>query len=176
MSRLDDELRKALSRQEPSVHFTARVLERLSHPPEPEPNWWQRLTGWLSQPKQRWVAIGVTASLLLAVVAVQYSRRGQPLVDNKGNIAQSAPSHEATGKNNTGHVSVETTQPSKQRNIKRPAVASASRKPAKTRINEDRTLRSEGEAAKEKLMVALFIASSALNHAQKAVQDEGPKP
>jgi hypothetical protein len=45
---------------------------------------------------------------------------------------------------------------------------------ARTRL--ERELRTEGEAAKESLMLALSIASSALSDAQKAVHDDGLKP
>jgi len=44
------------------------------------------------------------------------------------------------------------------------------------RQEQERELRVEGEAAKEKLMLALSIASAALNDAQKAIHDDGLKP
>src|SRR6185503_18947275 len=121
MSRLDDELRNAFKRQQPPADFTARVLERVARQPEPRPSLWQRLAALVEPPKMRWVAIGVTAALLIAIGAAQYSRLANRFVDNTGKL-------------------------------------------------------SEAEAAKDKLMLALSIASSALNDAQKAVHDDGPKP
>jgi hypothetical protein len=44
------------------------------------------------------------------------------------------------------------------------------------RSRQERELRAEGEAAKETLLLALSIASSALSDAQKAVSDGGVKP
>ena len=43
MSRLDDELKIAFRRQEPSPDFAARLLERINSTPEPRPSFWQRL-------------------------------------------------------------------------------------------------------------------------------------
>src|SRR5215475_7030003 len=74
MSRLDDELRKAFRREQPSADFTQRLLEQVAMQPLPKARWWQRLATLLEPPKLRWVAIGVTASLLLAIGAAQYQR------------------------------------------------------------------------------------------------------
>jgi hypothetical protein len=61
-------------------------------------------------------------------------------------------------------------------NINRVAPSSTNHRLAQARHEEERELRVEGEAAKEKLMLALTIASSALKDAQKAVHDDGVQP
>ncbi|HXI94179.1 MAG TPA: hypothetical protein VNO24_29750, partial [Blastocatellia bacterium] len=87
MSRLDDELRKAFRREQPSVDFTTRLLERVSQQPAPKAPWWHRLATLLDPPKLRWVAIGVTASLLLAIGAAQYSRLHQVVINDDGKVS-----------------------------------------------------------------------------------------
>ena len=59
---------------------------------------------------------------------------------------------------------------------KRVVYPSPNHRAALARQQQERELRVEGEAAKEKLMLALSIASAALNDAQKAVHDDGLKP
>ena len=66
MSRLDDELRKAFRREPPPVDFTTRLLERVARQPQPKARLVGQIAMLLDPPKLRWVAIGVTASLLLA--------------------------------------------------------------------------------------------------------------
>jgi len=184
MSRLDDELRKAFRREQPPADFTARLLERVARQPEPKARWWQRLAMLLDPPKLRWVAIGVTAALLLAIGAAQYSRLNQVVVDDNGKVATNvAPPEEG----------IKTTEPASATpgsdGVQPNAVsAGATSKPplrgdsrptnhrlAPARVRQERE-RAEGEAAKEKLMLALSIASSALNDLQKAVHDDGIKP
>lgn len=183
MSRLDDELRKAFKREQPSVDFTARLLERVALQPTPKARWWQRLAMLLEPPKLRWVAIGVTASLLLAIGAAQYSRLHQVVVNDDGQIAKNEPSPEASGKDAVKQGSDhypwaprDSVNPQPAPIIKRAAPSSTNHRLAQARHQEDRELRAEGEAAKEKLMLALSIASSALSDAQKAVRDDGLKP
>ena len=180
--RLDEELRNALRREQPSADFTARVLERVSLEPPPRLRWWQKLAMLLEPPKLRWVAIGVTASLLLAIGAIEYTRLHQGVVNEKETFAKSDPSPEAVGKEAATSEShprrqnetIETPKPTQV--IKRAAAFAANHRPLSTRHPEQRELRAEGEAAKEKLMLALAIASSALSDAQKAVHDDGLQP
>jgi hypothetical protein len=182
MSRLDDELRKAFRREQPPVDFTARLLERVAHHPTPRARWWSRLATLLDPPKLRWVAIGVTASLLLAIGAAQYSRLNYGVVDDNGKIAKNDPAPEASStgsvtadKNHSPQdVAITTAKPAQ--NIKRAAPSSTNHRLVQARHQEARELRAEGEAAKETLMLALSIASSALNDAQKAVHDDGLRP
>src|SRR5262249_46283499 len=73
MSRLDDELREAFRRHDPSPDFAARVIELAARQPEPRKNGWkQTLIELLQPPKLRWVAIAVTPSLLIAIAAGTY--------------------------------------------------------------------------------------------------------
>jgi hypothetical protein len=66
---LDDELRSALRRQEPSPDFTERVLARVSAARvRPAPR------SWLSWPATRWVA-AMAALLVLALGALEYRQQ-----------------------------------------------------------------------------------------------------
>lgn len=182
MSRLDDELRKAYRREQPPGDFTARLFERVAQQPAPKSPWWHRLATLLDPPKLRWVAIGVTASLLLAIGAAQYSRLNQVVIDDNGKIAKTDPAPEASG---SGSATAEkdhspqdnaTTTATPSQHINRAAASSTNHRLVQARHQESRELRAEGEAAKEQLMLALSIASSALSDAQKAIHDDGLKP
>ena len=174
--RLDDELRNAFRREQPSAEFTSRVLERVAVEPPPRLSLLQKLAMLLEPAKLRWVAIGVTASLLLAIGAVEYSRLHQGVVNEKERFAKPGPTTEAGGK---AAVTPGTDQLLSSGNektaSKRVAPFTAKHRPALAR-HQEREMRAEGEAAKEKLMLALAIASSALSDAQKAVHDDGPQP
>jgi hypothetical protein len=198
MSRLDDELRNAFRREPPPPDFTVRLLERIAQQPAPRPRWWQRLAMLVEPPKLRWVAIGVTASLLLAIGAAQYSkysRLHQAPVNDNGQIAGTLPAPEdgikrtepaaaAPGSDRAQHQAQHQAQPgaaSPGHVSKRPRSAGSSSTNRRLAVARDqrereRELRIEGEAAKEKLMLALSIASATLNEAQKAIHDDGPKP
>ena len=172
MSRLDDELRKALRREQPPDDFTARLLNRVARQPEARARWWQRLALLLDPPKLRWVAIGVTASLLLAIGAAQYRRLKQPAVNDNGTVATdvSAPNaktaepptvtKEGKAVEQNASTSNAISKPSITRGS-RPAHRRGNQRLELARTREERALRTEGEAAKETLMLALSIASSA---------------
>lgn len=176
--RLDDELRIAFKREQPSADFTMRVLEQVARERAPRQSWWKKLAMLFEPPKIRWVAIGVTASLLLAIGTMQYSRMKTVTVDETTKVAKSDTVPEASNKDIApvpgGHSPQapmnSTTAP------KRVANTSTNRRHALARHQEERELRAEGEAAKETLMLALSIASSTLSDAQKAVHDDGLKP
>jgi len=179
MSRLDDELRKAFRREQPSVDFTTRLLERVSQQPAPKAPWWHRLATLLDPPKLRWVAIGVTASLLLAIGAAQYSRLHQVVINDDGKVSQATPPPEGGNKNLVSPDQINAPRgvlsPKPPQN-KRVVYPSPNHRVALARQQQEREFRVEGEAAKEKLMLALSIASAALNDAQKAVHDDGLNP
>jgi hypothetical protein len=180
MSRLDDELRNAFRREPPPADFTARVLERIAQQPVPRPRWWQKLATLLEPPKLRWVAIGVTASLLLAIGAAQYSKLRRAEVNDSAKIA-SAPAPDGnsatlTPDRNNRRQGLATLAPKPGPNIKRGAASSKVRRLALARYQKERELRAEGEVAKQKLMLALSIASTTLNNAERAIRDEGPMP
>lgn len=187
--RLDDELRNAFKRELPSGDFALRVLDRVSLEPPPRLLWWQRLAMLLEPPKLRWVAIAVTASLLLAIGAVQYSRLQKGVVNDSATVANShQQSHPSQGDKNPGTKEAARTgsdavsqnptmvTPKTAQNIKHASALATNHRPVSTRHQQERELRAEGEAAKEKLMLALAIASSALSDAQKAVHDDGVEP
>jgi hypothetical protein len=183
MSRLDDELRKAFRREQPSADFTARLLERVAQQPQPKARWWQRVATLLDPPKLRWVAIGVTASLLLAIGAAQYSRLNQTGVSDNQEVAQAVPtSEQSVGTSEpvtaTPGRDISESKSNSTAAISKPWVKRGSpvNKRVETIRQQERELRAEGEAAKETLMFALSIASSALSDAQKAVHDDGLKP
>ena len=77
MSRLEDELRNALRREEPPEGFAARVLARAAATPEPGPaRAWTRLRGWFRAPV--FARVAMAGALCLAVVlGVHYEQRQQ---------------------------------------------------------------------------------------------------
>jgi hypothetical protein len=181
MSRLDDELRKAFRCEPPPADFTARVLERIAQQPLPRPRWWQRLAMLLEPPKLRWVAIGVTASLLLAIGAAQYSRLRRAAVDENAKVASvrgpdraGSPTVAPDRENQPKDLATLGWKPGQ--NINRGAPSSKGHRLALARYQRERELRAEGEAAKQKLMLALSIASATLNDAERAIRDEGLTP
>lgn len=179
MSRLDDELRNAFRREPPPADFAARVLEQVARQPAPRPPWWRRLVMLLEPPKLRWVALGVTASLLLAIAGTQYGKLRPVVVNDDGRMSKNAPHSEDTtksfvnpGSDATRHV-VPTEAPKSPQNLRRVSYSTNHRAALSRR---ERKLRTEAQAAKEKLMLALYIASATLNHAQKAIHDDISKP
>ena len=188
MSRLDDELRKAFRREQPSVDFTTSLLQRVAQQPAPRASWWQRLAMLLEPPKLRWVAIGVTASLLLAIGAAQYRRLNQTPVGDDGKVAardssaesiktpESAVKNPETNKNESKAVGSDAISKPAIRRGPRPANLRTDQRLRAALTQQQKELRAEGEAAKETLMLALSIASSALSDAQKAVHEDGLKP
>jgi hypothetical protein len=178
MSRLDDELRKAFRREQPSADFTQRLLEQVAMQPLPKARWWQRLATLLEPPKLRWVAIGVTASLLLAIGAAQYQRLSRVVTEEN--------SQEATG-SQPAQASPATQEDLNKKNpsvrqdslaVRPTTVLQRTVRPAPRHrdlvagTQKKQELKAEGEAAKEKVLFALSIASSALSDAQKAVYDD----
>ncbi len=108
MSRLDDELKIALRRDEPPEGFAARVLERIAALPDEaasqgvgqnvgqkvKKSWWQRLTetlgtfsmNWLPG---RWLTAGTLACALLLVVTVGvYKHRQEELARQEAERAK----------------------------------------------------------------------------------------
>jgi hypothetical protein len=182
MSRLDDELRNAFRREQVPTGFTERVLERIAQQPAPRPSWWRRLAMLLEPPRLRWVAIGVTASLLLALGAAQYGKLRRVTIEegDKTSATQSSSGKSTSSVKPGGEVAqkdVKGPSPESSRNAKRNAALRRQLALARQQKEQkEQELRAQAEAAKEKLMLALHIASNALNDAQKAVHDDGPKP
>ena len=74
MSYLEDDLKIALQRTEPSEDFVDRVLARVNQPPPPEPKWWERLSVLLRPPRVQWMAASVVLSVMIPVALVQYHK------------------------------------------------------------------------------------------------------
>lgn len=106
MSRLEEELRKAMKREDPGPEFTRKVLGRVAAAP-PQRSWWEALTAGLRAPRLRWATAGVMAGALLISGGLEYRR--------------------------------------------------------------EQRVRTEGEAAKEQLVLAMRIAGSKLHVAQQKV-------
>jgi len=172
MSRLDDELRKAFRRETPSADFTERVLKAVAAAPAPRRKWWDELLSLLSTPKVRLVAVGVAATLLIVLWATQSRRISGPGPDNRHSTAESVPQVPAP-ENRMPAPPHETTAGANEHRV-----ASGARPRSHHRIRHDgqvserrpEVAKSEGEIAKEKLMLALHIAGASLNEAQRMVK------
>jgi len=77
MSYLEDELKKALRRAEPSAGFAERVLARANGPAPAEPSWWERLAVLVRPPRMQWVALSLIVSIMVPVAGVQYRKERQ---------------------------------------------------------------------------------------------------
>jgi len=73
MSYLEDDLKMALRRAEPSEDFTERVLARL-HAPARKRNLWEEFTVLFFPPRLQWVALRVVASIAIPFAALQYHK------------------------------------------------------------------------------------------------------
>jgi len=181
MSRLDDELREAFRRHDPSPDFAARVIELAARQPEPKKNGWkQTLIELFQPPKLRWVAIAVTASLLIAIAGGAYRNlyRVHSAETKEVTTAQDTTHREdnpkplatAEGSNATVHKSA----------INPGRAPSNHHAQSAAQRERQRELRARGEAAKERVLFALGIASATLKDAQRSINDDTyktePKP
>ena len=182
MSRLDDELRMAFRREQPSPDFTDQVLKQIARQPAPRVRWWRTLAALFQPPKLRWVAIGATAALLVAIGAAQYARLHPAVIEDSGKVADAGePKPEAGGNTAVGAGGVKAPEivpeapapklePKPHRNFNHRVVAVSNR----TRNNAPpgvRVVNPEAEAAKEKVMLALYITNTMLSDAQRAISD-----
>ena len=175
MSRLDDELKVAFRRVEPSADFADRVLRRINNPPAPKPSLWQKLRSFFEPPVARWVAIGVAASLLFAIFASQYQRLQNVTPESaiEPTVAQQAP----TAKTDTVAPRLDAAPP-----FEKPAPQIIKHQPARhkaalnrnllARQRKERQFKVEAERAKEQVLLALQIASTTLNEANKMVRGD----
>ncbi|HXG95150.1 MAG TPA: hypothetical protein VNN73_22630 [Blastocatellia bacterium] len=186
MSRLDDELKAAFRRKEPSPDFAARVLARLGEPvaAPPKKTLWQRLASLFAPQRMQFVAAAATAMIVVAVAAFWFLQSKPASVDVNISIAeQTAPT--------AGAPSVQDNSDPKATDETRGTVATANKnkvdrdKPGLIRASGGRKLNRsriniaqratprvspEAEAAKEKVLFALQIASNTFNDAQRAMQ------
>ncbi len=82
MSRLEDELRQALRREDPGPEFTARVLAQAAAQKRPA-GWWSALVASFRPPLVRWAAAGVAASRLVAGAGLEYRRQQQVRIEGE---------------------------------------------------------------------------------------------
>ncbi|HEX5733639.1 MAG TPA: hypothetical protein VF131_12460 [Blastocatellia bacterium] len=171
MSRLDDELRAAFRRVEPSSDFAERVIGRINNRPSAtKPSLWQRLKSFLEPPVARWVAVGVATSLLVAIFAAQYTQ-----------LQEATPEHQAApgiAERQSPEIRTDKIAPLPE---KQPP-PTIKHKPVKHRVASNRNLlaqqrkerrhKIEAEQAKEQVMLALQIASTTLNEANKMVRGD----
>jgi hypothetical protein len=73
MSRFDDELRQALSREEPSPDFTDRVMARVAElqkreKPREKTDWLKRLAEFFRPPQMKWTKWATAAAMALLLV------------------------------------------------------------------------------------------------------------
>jgi hypothetical protein len=187
MSRLDDELKIAFKREEPSMDFAARVLERINEAPAPEKSWWHKLSALFDQPKLRLVAVGVAAALIVAIGAAQYLRlQHKPVQEDSSIVAATrAPETGETGRDETGGArkDEEVAAPVRPKDIapkriihrRGAAAGSAKTQSGLAGLGKDRPVSAEAEAAKERVLFALQIVGSTLSDAQRVIQEDSPK-
>ena len=173
MSRLDDELRQAFRRETPSADFTERVLKAVAAAPAPKRSWWHELLSLLSTPKVRLVAVGVAASFLIVLWATQSQRLNAPHNDQKTSRAKIVERKVPAPENGTP-VPPEIAPPGTEKSVATRTPRRHHRIRNEGQISEPRQeiAKSEGEIAKEQLMLALHIAGASLNEAQRMVKAE----
>lgn len=173
MSRLDDELRFALRREEPSSDFADRVLELVAARKTRKPTMWQKLLAFFQPQPIGWIAATATAALLIAAAVWPYPQVDKKSVDQRDELANQEPAPEIIPDqkqepeipdDRREEVMPEPRRPQMQRRIAQRRVPSVTR--------PERVEKTEGEIAKERLMLALQIASAKLNEAQRIVQNE----
>jgi hypothetical protein len=170
MSRLDDELKLALGRTEPSPDFADRVMRELARRNEPRLSMWRRVAEMFSAPRVRWAAAALACLLVLALGVGLFvrGRRVEPPQPQEAAVVPPAPPANTDSHDETGTEPKRVTPPPNRR-PRRPSQMVARRSGG----NPDALqVKSEGEAAKERLMLALRIASTTLNDAQRIVRGD----
>jgi hypothetical protein len=171
MSRLDDELRLAFRRQEPPPDFVDRVLAGVAAPPVAKVTWWQTFLSLLHPPRARWVAIGFATALVVIIGSLQYQDVQQS--DGSDQTAVTTPQPEAAPVEETvkppAPVAPKTVGPLKKPGRLQRSPVPSSRLAQNPKVERERR---EGEAAKEQLILALHIASTTLNEAQKIIRED----
>ena len=74
MNKFENQLRKALSRKEPSALFTTRILATLAVREKHDVSWMKTLRLLSVSPSLRWAAVGVLACLLMGLGQLGYQR------------------------------------------------------------------------------------------------------
>jgi hypothetical protein len=186
MSRIDDELKIAFRREEPSPDFAARVLQRINQQPAPKPGFWQRLAALFQAPRVRWAMAGATAALIIAISAVSYLRIHQAALEGGGAIQAANPSADAppadaqTAAQGQSDARVDKPSDALAVNNAEATGLKAIKRPARPKIRTSAVAiktaqrpSPEAEAAKERVLFALQIAGETFNDAQRAIQENG---
>ncbi|HKQ09026.1 MAG TPA: hypothetical protein VJ464_28145 [Blastocatellia bacterium] len=177
MSRLDEELKVAFQRREPSPDFAARVLARLDEAPVmlAPPSLWQRLAGLFALPAWRFAAVGAMAVLLVAVGVIVWRA---PRTTDTGLGAASAAAVDKPGSSSPGVGSQIATNSTATNVVAAPSAPprAASRIPIHHHpaVVAKHAPSAEAEAAKEKVLFALQITSETLNEVQRVISDDQP--
>jgi hypothetical protein len=199
MSRLDDELKVAFQRQEPSADFAARVMARINEAPAPadRARLWQRLAGWFARPVPGYTVAGAMA-LLLIIIGLSLLR-SQRVAGDEGKRLQVAVSADAPASqtpspggltpDRRGPGRAESATPFDGLNSSTHSATAGTHTEPSARTGAGRQPShhyvpvvarqtppsAEAEAAKEKVLFALQITSETLNDAQRAISDDRPK-
>ncbi|HJQ22539.1 MAG TPA: hypothetical protein VKA60_01400 [Blastocatellia bacterium] len=172
MSRLDDELKVAFQRREPSADFAARVLARLDEAPLKlaPPSLWQRLADWFAVPAWRFAAAGAMA-LLLVVIGFVVMR-----AQRATNFEQATPAVIATTGNTPSVLDDGVKVPLNSAVAQSGPVRTGGRSPIHHHAAVAKAPKpsAEAEAAKEKVLFALQITSDTLNEVQRAISADRP--
>jgi negative regulator of sigma E activity len=197
MSRLDDELKAAFGRQEPSPDFAARVLARINDAPapQPRPRLWQRLGGVFAVPAWRYAAVGAAALLLIFIsIALLRSQRAANKVGEPSPLAVAAGDAAGAQANADDQAARERAASEAASNAPdrgtqatptgaRTGAATTSPRAVKSHQQVRRHApviagsarpSAEAEAAKEKVLFALQITSETLGDVQRAIADDSP--
>ncbi|GEM_PF-1236387 len=182
MSRLDDELRVAFKREEPSADFAARVLARIAEAEnrKPAPTLWQRFREFFSPAVMPWAVATAALLLITAVAFIQFQSR---FTKQEGAIARSNENQRLFSTSEAVATVKEKTMPKvmpesekqpmqtvSHRIIKRRIQPRLPHEPTKSRAPEGEiamTRKSKGELARDQLYKALAITSELLQEAKE---------
>lgn len=172
MSRLDDELRFAFRRQEPPPDLVDRVMAEIARQPVVRPDWRELFLSFFHQPRVKWVALGFATALLIVIGSLQYQNVQQSAgTEQMATVPAPLPADkpEVTDPPVVPPPVASPAPPERRpRRLHRQAVSV----PRLARDAKTERERREGEAAKERLMLALHIASQTLNEAQKIMRED----
>jgi hypothetical protein len=167
MSNFEEELRAAMRREEPSPDFTANVLGAISARKAAKARRWKLGLPLFELMRMEWMAVGLAACLILALGVVGYKQFLGP---------RRSPG--AQGQQATGPIAAPVTDDSPKPVVSTPT---GSERILRTHHHfaptaaRQRAMEAEALKATEQLKLALYITSSKLSIAQKAMQrmDEG---
>jgi len=166
MNKLDEELKIALRREEPSADFAHRVLAQVRGLPPPKRGWRQSLLTLLRPPKVIWLAAGVAACLLIAIGVRGLRAYEHSTVEGPKTVASDA--NRPTELPAPLEVPKENVAPQPEPRAVPVKVMHVIYRHRRHTLKPDRE-EIEARQAMEQLELALYIASAKLNVAQRAV-------